>query len=131
MGKVFYDAGFLASGKVHDYSASDLVRQYIGHTGPKVRQLLDKALGAVLLVDEAYRLREGQFAKDALNELIDCIIKERYRKRLIVILARYENDVNALLAVNPGLISRFSEVLNFNSLPLADYFKLLGKKFLK
>ncbi|KAK8140693.1 hypothetical protein G3M48_002652, partial [Beauveria asiatica] len=131
MGKVFYDAGFLASGKVHDCSASDLVGQYVGQTGPKVRQLLDKALGAVLLVDEAYRLREGQFAKEALDELVDCITKERYRKRLIVILAGYENDVNALLAVNPGLTSRFSEVLDFNSLPPADCFELLGKNFLK
>ncbi|KAM3560257.1 hypothetical protein ARSEF4850_003737 [Beauveria asiatica] len=131
MGKVFYDAGFLASGKVHDCSASDLVGQYVGQTGPKVRQLLDKALGAVLLVDEAYRLREGQFAKEALDELVDCITKERYRKRLIVILAGYENDVDALLAVNPGLTSRFSEVLDFNSLPPVDCFELLGKNFLK
>ncbi|KAJ6784538.1 hypothetical protein PWT90_06756 [Aphanocladium album] len=131
MGKVFYDAGFLLSGKVHDCSASDLVGQYVGQTGPKVRQLLDKALGAVLLVDEAYRLREGQFAKEALDELVDCITKERYRKRLIVILAGYENDVNALLTVNPGLTSRFSEVLDFSSLPAADCFELLGKNLLK
>ncbi len=131
MGKVFYDAGFLASGKVLDCSASDLVGQYVGHTGPKVRQLLDKALGAVLLIDEAYRLREGQFAKEALDELVDCITKERYHKRLIVILAGYENDVNALLAVNPGLTSRFSEVLDFNSLSPAHCFELLGKNVLK
>ncbi|TQV95522.1 AAA family ATPase [Cordyceps javanica] len=131
MGKVFYDAGFLASGKVHDCSASDLVGQYVGQTGPKVRQLLDKVLGAVLLVDEAYRLREGRFAKEALDELVDCITKERYHKRLIVILAGYENDVNALLAVNPGLTSRFSEVLDFNSLPPEDCFELLGKNLLK
>lgn len=131
MGKVFYDAGFLGSAKVHDCSASDLVGQYVGHTGPKVRQLLDKALGAVLLVDEAYRLREGQFAKEALDELVDCITKERYHKRLIVILAGYEKDVNALLAVNPGLTSRFSEVLDFHSLPPADCFEFLGKSLLK
>lgn len=59
MDKVFYDVGILANGKVHECLASDLVGQYVRHIGPKVRQLLDKALSAVLLVDEAYWLHEG------------------------------------------------------------------------
>ncbi|KAM3512419.1 hypothetical protein MY11210_003909 [Beauveria gryllotalpidicola] len=131
MGKVFYDAGFLSEATVHDCSASDLVGQYVGQTGPKVRQLLDKALGAVLLIDEAYRLREGQFAKEALDELVDAITKERYHKRLIIILAGYERDINGLLAVNPGLTSRFPEVIDFRSLDSTECFELLAKKLIK
>ena len=131
MGKVFYDAGFLTTANVHDCSASDLVGQYVGQTGPKVRQLLDKALGSVLLIDEAYRLRDGPFAKEALDELVDAITKERYHKRLVIILAGYENDINALLDVNPGLTSRFPETIDFRSLTPAECFDLLTRRLLR
>ncbi|OAQ98505.1 hypothetical protein LLEC1_01897 [Akanthomyces lecanii] len=131
MGQVFYNAGFLASTTVHDCSASDLVGQYVGQTGPKVRQQLDKALGSVLLIDEAYRLSEGHFAKEALDELVDAITKERYHKRLIIILAGYERDINKLLTVNPGLTSRFPEVVDFRALTPSECFDLLGKNMSK
>lgn len=125
MGKVFYDAGFLSSAELIDCSASDLIGQYIGHTGPKVRKLLDKALGRVLLIDEAYRLGEGKFAKEALDELVDATTKERYHKKMIVILAGYEGDINRLLDSNPGLTSRFPEVIDFRSLTPQECFELL------
>ena len=55
MGKVFYDMGFLAQAKVENCSATDMIGQYVGQTGPKVQKLLEKALGKVLFIDEAYR----------------------------------------------------------------------------
>jgi len=55
MGKVYYDMGFLNSNEIVECSASDLVGQYVGQTGPKTKKLLEKALGKVLFVDEAYR----------------------------------------------------------------------------
>lgn len=116
MGKVFYDMGFLATAEVVDCSATDLVGQYVGQTGPKVQQLLDKALGKVLFVDEAYRLTEGHFAKEAMDEVVDCVTKDRYHKKLIIILAGYEAHINSLMSVNPGLTSRFPEVINFRAL---------------
>ncbi|KFH44801.1 Stage V sporulation protein K-like protein [Hapsidospora chrysogenum ATCC 11550] len=131
MGKVFYDAGFLASGEVMDCSASDIIGQYVGQTGPKVRQQLDRALGRVLLIDEAYRLAEGHFAKEALDELVDAVTKERYHKRLVIILAGYEDDINRLLSVNPGLTSRFPECIDFQGLVPQQCFDLLVRKLLK
>lgn len=131
MGKVFYDAGFLASCEVIDCSASDITGQYVGQTGPKVRQQLDKALGRVLLIDEAYRLAEGHFAKEALDELVDAMTKEKYQKRLVIILAGYENDINRLLNANPGLTSRFPECIDFHGLTPGDCFDLLAKSLLK
>ena len=128
MGRVFYDMGFLASDEVVDASASDLVGQYVGQTGPKVLQLLDKALGRVLLIDEAYRLAEGHFAKEALDEIVDAVTKERYHKKLIIILAGYEHDINKLLQTNPGLTSRFPQSLNFNSLDSHACVALVRKK---
>ncbi|KAM0323930.1 hypothetical protein ACHAQA_008511 [Verticillium albo-atrum] len=128
MGKVFMDMGFLASAEVIDCSATDLIGQYIGQTGPKVQQLLDKALGRVLLVDEAYRLADGKFAKEALDEIVDAVTKEKYKQRLIIILAGYEDDINRLLNVNPGLTSRFPETIDFHSLSPTACFELLTRK---
>ncbi|PSR97392.1 P-loop containing nucleoside triphosphate hydrolase protein [Coniella lustricola] len=116
MGKVFYDMGFLATAEVIECSATDLIGQYVGQTGPKVQQQLDKALGKVLFVDEAYRLAEGHFAKEAMDELVDAVTKEKYAKKLIIILAGYDKDIDRLMMSNAGLTSRFPEVINFRSL---------------
>ncbi|KAK4152576.1 helicase required for RNAi-mediated heterochromatin assembly 1 [Chaetomidium leptoderma] len=120
MGKVFYDMGFLAAAEVVECSATDLIGQYVGHTGPKVHQLFDKALGKVLFVDEAYRLAEGHFAKEAMDEIVDSVTKDRYFKKLVIILAGYEADVNRLMSVNSGLTSRFPEVIDFRALTVLE-----------
>ncbi|KAH8178503.1 hypothetical protein LIA77_00022 [Sarocladium implicatum] len=112
-----YDAGFLASADVLDCSASDIIGPYVGQTGPKVRQMLDKALGKVLLIDEAYRLAEAYYAKEALDK---ACMKEKYRKRQITVLAGYEDNINRLLDTNPGMSSRFPEVLDFYGLNPKD-----------
>jgi len=116
MGSVFYDMGFLAAAEVVQCSATDLIGQYVGQTGPKVQQLLDKALGKVLFIDEAYRLAEGHFAKEAIDEIVDSLTKDRYFKKLVIILAGYEADINRLMSVNSGLTSRFPEVIDFRAL---------------
>ncbi|KAI1412142.1 P-loop containing nucleoside triphosphate hydrolase protein [Hypoxylon sp. FL1857] len=117
MGKIYYDMGFLAEATVVDCSATDLIGQYVGHTGPKVQKKFDEALGRVLFVDEAYRLAEGHFAKEAMDEIVDCLTKERYHNKLVVILAGYDNDINRLMSQNPGLTSRFPETISFHNLP--------------
>lgn len=127
MGKVFYDMGFLATAEVIECTTTDLIGQYVGQTGPKVQQQLDKALGRVLFVDEAYRLAEGDFAKEAMDELVDAVTKDKYAKKLIIILAGYENDINRLMATNPGLTSRFSGVVDFRGLNAAECVELLTK----
>ncbi|KAJ3564153.1 hypothetical protein NPX13_g7945 [Xylaria arbuscula] len=127
IGKIYYDLGFLAQAEVIDCSASDLIGQYIGQTGPKVRQLLDRALGRVLLIDEAYRLAGGHFAKEALDEIVDATTKETYKNRLIIILAGYEKDINQLSRANSGFTSRFPETLDFKALSPEKCFDLLCK----
>ncbi|KAL4912229.1 P-loop containing nucleoside triphosphate hydrolase protein [Aspergillus aurantiobrunneus] len=127
MGKVYYDMGLLSSAEVLESSATDLVGQYIGHTGPKTQDLLEKALGKVLLIDEAYRLAEGPFAKEAMDEIVDCITKPKFFQRLIIILAGYDKDINRLMAINPGLTSRFPEELEFKGLAPEHCIQLLTK----
>ncbi|KAI0469628.1 P-loop containing nucleoside triphosphate hydrolase protein [Xylaria cf. heliscus] len=117
MGKVYYDLGLLAEARVVECSATDLIGQYVGQTGPKVQKKFDEALGRVLFVDEAYRLAEGHFAKEAMDEIVDCLTKERYQNKILVILAGYDNDINRLMNQNPGLTSRFPETISFHNMP--------------
>lgn len=116
MGKIFYDMGFLLNAEVVECSATDLVGQYVGQTGLKTQKLLEKALGKVLFIDEAYRLAEGHFAKEAMDELVDCLTKPKFAQKLITILAGYDDDINRLMSINPGLSSRFPEVVCFKNL---------------
>lgn len=125
MGQVFYDMGFLSDTEVIDCSASDLIAQFVGGTGPKTKAQLEKALGKVLFIDEAYRLAEGNFATEAMNELVDQLTKPQFKGKLIVILAGYDQDINALVAVNPGLSSRFPEEIVFHNMSTDDCLILL------
>ncbi|KAI0541591.1 P-loop containing nucleoside triphosphate hydrolase protein [Xylaria digitata] len=113
MGKLYYDLGLLSEAKVVDCSATDLIGQYVGQTGPKVQKKFDEALSRVLFIDEAYRLAEGPFAKEAMDEIVDCMTKERYQNKILVVLAGYDNDINRLMNQNPGLTSRFPETMQF------------------
>ncbi|KAL8647529.1 MAG: hypothetical protein Q9210_005505, partial [Variospora velana] len=128
MGQVYYDMGFLSSAEVFECSASDLVGQYVGHTGPKTMAKLEKALGKILFIDEAYRLSEGQFASEAVNELVDQLTKPQYLDKIVVILAGYDKDINKLISTNPGLSSRFPEEIVFENMSPERCIELLRKK---
>jgi AAA+ superfamily predicted ATPase len=131
MGQVYYDMGFLSSPKVEECSASDLVGQYVGQTGPKTVKLFDKALGRVLFIDEAYRLGEGQFAKEAIDELVGILTQPRYQSKMVVILAGYDAEMNNLLAVNTGLSSRFPEELVFRNMRPEQCLQVLRRELEK
>jgi DNA polymerase III delta prime subunit len=131
MGKVYYDMGLLASAEVVEASATDLVGQYVGQTGPKTQSLLETALGKVLFIDEAYRLADGPYGKEAMDELVDCITKPEFAQRLIIILAGYDSEINQLMSTNPGLTSRFPESIQFKTFSPPDCFELLQKLFEK
>lgn len=123
--------GFLSSPDVIECSASDLVGQYVGHTGPKTRKLFEKALGKVLFIDEAYRLSQGHFAQEAMDEIVDIMTKEKFMNKLVIILAGYDDEMNKLLKVNPGLASRFSEEIHFSNMTPDQCLTLLDKDLRK
>ena len=120
--------GFLSSRDVIECSATDLVGQYVGHTGPKTKGVFEKAIGKVLFIDEAYRLSEGHFAKEAMDEIVGLMTHERYMNKLVIILAGYDHQMNELLAVNPGLSSRFSEEIIFQNMSSEQCLALLDKE---
>ncbi|KAJ7707709.1 P-loop containing nucleoside triphosphate hydrolase protein [Mycena rosella] len=131
MGQVYYDMGFLSTNEVIECSASDLVGQYIGHTGPKTKQLFEKALGKVLFVDEAYRLGEGRFAQEAIDELVGILTQPRFQSKVVVILAGYDQDMNRLMSVNTGLSSRFPEEIVFPNMDPDACLEVLNRELNK
>lgn len=131
MGQVFYDMGFLSTPAVHECSSTDLVAPFVGQTGPKTIKLLEKAVGKVLIIDEAYRLAEGVYAAEAISELVDSLTKPRFAGKIIVILAGYEENMNELLRANKGLSSRFSEEVVFANMGADDCWNFLRRNLTK
>ncbi|MCL6637847.1 MAG: AAA family ATPase [Alicyclobacillus sp.] len=108
LAKMFHACGWLSKGHLVEVERADLVGEYIGHTAQKTREVVQKALGGVLFIDEAYSLARGG-EKDFGREAIDGLVKamEDHRHELVVILAGYEAEMDWFLATNPGLPSRF------------------------
>lgn len=123
--------GFLSSTEVIECSASDLVGSYVGHTGPKTKKMFEKALGRVLFVDEAYRLSEGHFAKEAMDEIVGMLTQDAFKGKLIVVLAGYDREMDDLMRVNPGLSSRFPTEIIFRNMPPNHCLEVLRRKLLK
>ena len=123
--------GILATNEYVDCSASDLIGEFVGHTGPKTQAKLTEARGRVLFVDEAYRFCDGGFGKEAVNELVDCMTKPSFAGKLVVILAGYTNDMDSLLQMNPGLSSRFPEEVIFSNMTPEECLMLLEREVKK
>jgi SpoVK/Ycf46/Vps4 family AAA+-type ATPase len=126
VGQIFYDMGFLAEPELIECSVSHLISGYVGQTGQKIVRLFERALGKVLFIDEAYRLEE-MGAVDAIGEIVDCVTKKRFARKMIIILAGYEDDMDRLLRMNRGLRSRFPTDVIFHPMQPAECLELLAK----
>ncbi|KAJ8122175.1 hypothetical protein ONZ43_g1565 [Nemania bipapillata] len=114
IGTILYDLGLLATDEVNTISANELVGEYVGHTGPKVRRQFEASLGKVLFIDEAYRLsNSSHYGQEAIDEIVTCLTEDKFKNHLVVIFAGYEGHIKAFLNQNPGLASRVPEQLNF------------------
>ena len=117
MARVYHTLGILSKGQLVEVDRSGLVAGYVGQTALKTTQVIEKALGGVLFIDEAYAL-SGKGGQDFGQEAIDTILKamEDHRDDLVVIVAGYEDLMEDFIHSNPGLESRFNRFLHF-----ADY----------
>jgi SpoVK/Ycf46/Vps4 family AAA+-type ATPase len=119
LAKIFYAFGLLEMPHVVEAQRADLVGEYLGATAIKTNELVDSALGGVLFIDEAYSLvNEGDGQADRFGtEAVQALLKraEDDRENLIIVLAGYEKQMEAFLASNPGLASRFATRLKFPS----------------
>jgi stage V sporulation protein K len=114
LGKAFARMGLLSKGHLTEVERADLVGEYIGHTALKTREMVKKALGGILFIDEAYSLARGG-EKDFGKEAIDTLVKamEDHKDDFVLILAGYRGEMEAFLRSNPGLKSRFPIHIEF------------------
>lgn len=114
LGELFLGMNVLSKGHLIEADRGDLVGEYIGQTAQKTRDLVKKALGGILFIDEAYSLARGG-EKDFGKEAVDTLVKmmEDYQHDFVLILAGYSNEMSRFLNLNPGLPSRFPIIISF------------------
>ena len=115
MSKILHGLGYLRKGHVVTATRDDLVGQYIGHTAPKTREMLKKAMGGVLFIDEAYYLYRPENERDYGSEAIEILLQvmENNRDDLVVIFAGYKERMDIFYQSNPGLSSRVANHIDF------------------
>jgi len=115
MADILYQLGYVKKGHLLTVTRDDLVGQYIGHTAPKTKEVLKKAMGGVLFIDEAYYLYKPDNERDYGAEAIEILLQvmENQRDDLVVILAGYKEPMDRFYESNPGLSSRIANHIDF------------------
>jgi probable Rubsico expression protein CbbX len=122
MADLLHRLGYLEQGQLVHAMRDDLVGEYIGHTAPKTKQVLERAMGGVLFIDEAYYLYRATDSKDYGQEAIDILLQvmENDRDKLVVILAGYKDRMDTFFSSNPGMSSRIAHHLDFAAYEIGE-----------
>jgi probable Rubsico expression protein CbbX len=115
MASILHRLGYVRKGHLVSVTRDDLVGQYIGHTAPKTKEVLKRAMGGVLFIDEAYYLHRPENEKDYGQEAIEILLQvmENQREDLVVILAGYRDRMASFFVSNPGFRSRIAHHIDF------------------
>jgi len=115
MASILHRLGYVRKGHLVSVTRDDLVGQYIGHTAPKTKEVLKRAMGGVLFIDEAYYLYRPENEKDYGQEAIEILLQvmENQRDDLVVILAGYGDRMETFFSANPGFRSRITHHIDF------------------
>ena len=115
MAEILHRLGYVRKGHLVAVTRDDLVGQYIGHTAPKTKEMLKKAMGGVLFIDEAYYLYRPENERDYGQEAIEILLQvmENQRDDLVVILAGYKDRMDTFFQSNPGMRSRIAHHIDF------------------
>jgi probable Rubsico expression protein CbbX len=132
MAEILHRLGYVRKGHLVAVTRDDLVGQYIGHTAPKTKEVLKRAMGGVLFIDEAYYLFRPENERDYGQEAIEILLQvmENQRDDLVVILAGYKDRMNTFFRSNPGMSSRIAHHLDFPDYPAGDLLRI-GDKLLE
>jgi probable Rubsico expression protein CbbX len=128
MADMLYRLGYLRRGHLVSVTRDDLVGQYVGHTAPKTKEVLKRAMGGVLFIDEAYYLYREDNERDYGQESIEILLQvmENQREDLVVILAGYKDRMDSFFLANPGMSSRIAHHIDFPDYTL-DELEDIGK----
>ena len=126
MADILYQLGYIAQGHLLTVTRDDLVGQYIGHTAPKTKEVLKKAMGGVLFIDEAYYLYKPDNERDYGSEAIEILLQvmENQRDDLVVILAGYKEPMDKFYESNPGLSSRIANHIDFPDYTVSELLQI-------
>ncbi len=126
MGELLRELGYLRKGQLVSVTRDDLVGQYVGHTAPKTKEVLKRAMGGVLLIDEAYYLYRPENERDYGQEAIEILLQfmETYREDLVVILAGYADRMDTFFRSNPGMASRIAHNIDFPDFTLEELLQI-------
>ncbi|GAA5148381.1 CbbX protein [Pseudonocardia eucalypti] len=115
MGQLLHRLGYLRIGHLVTVTRDDLVGQYVGHTAPKTKEVVKRAMGGVLFIDEAYYLHKAENDRDYGGEVIEILLQvmETHRDDLVVVLAGYQDRMDGLFSANPGMQSRIAHHVAF------------------
>jgi probable Rubsico expression protein CbbX len=129
MAQILHRLGYVRKGHLVAVTRDDLVGQYIGHTAPKTKEILKKAMGGVLFIDEAYYLYRPENERDYGQEAIEILLQvmENQRDDLVVILAGYKDRMDTFFRSNPGLSSRIAHHLDFPDYQPAELEQIAAK----
>jgi len=129
MAQILQRLGYVRKGHMVAVTRDDLVGQYIGHTAPKTREVLKKAMGGVLFIDEAYYLYRPENERDYGQEAIEILLQvmENNRDDLVVILAGYKDRMDTFFQSNPGMSSRIAHHLDFPDYSAGELMHIAGK----
>jgi len=129
MAEILHRLGYVRKGHVVSVTRDDLVGQYIGHTAPKTKEILKKAMGGVLFIDEAYYLYRPENERDYGQEAIEILLQvmENHRDDLVVILAGYKDRMDTFFQSNPGMSSRIAHHIDFPDYSETELTQIAGK----
>jgi probable Rubsico expression protein CbbX len=113
--EILHRLGYIETARVVSVTRDDLVGQYVGHTAPKTKEILKRAYGGVLFIDEAYYLYRPENERDYGQEAIEMLLQvmEAERSRLVVVLAGYRDRMDTFFRSNPGMSSRIAHHIDF------------------
>ena len=129
MAQILHRLGYVRKGHMVAVTRDDLVGQYIGHTAPKTKEVLKRAMGGVLFIDEAYYLYKPENERDYGQEAIEILLQvmENQRDDLVVILAGYKDRMGTFFQSNPGLSSRIAHHLEFPDYEVGELMQISEK----
>jgi probable Rubsico expression protein CbbX len=129
MADMLHKLGYLRRGQLVSVTRDDLVGEYIGHTAPKTKEIIKRAMGGVLFIDEAYYLYKVENERDYGSEAIEILLQvmENNRDDLVVILAGYADKMDQFFSANPGMQSRVAHHVSFPDYTVTELEQIAGQ----